>query len=269
MEQEIRRFLAEDIGTGDVTTDSLVPADHFSRASIVAKEECIIAGQTFTAQVFRALDGEAAYTMLSEEGSPVGRGTVVAKIEARTRAILTGERVALNILQRLSGIATSTRRFVEAVEGTSAEILDTRKTTPGLRAMEKYAVAIGGGRNHRIDLAEMALVKENHIAIAGSITEAVAKIRARRSVPIEVEVKNMSELEEAVKQGIERIMLDNWNDEDVSKAVHFVKGRIPIEVSGNMTVDRARAIARTGVQFISVGAITHSFRSADLSLLVM
>ncbi len=268
MEHEISRFLAEDIGAGDVTTDSIVPMDHLSEASIIAKEECIMAGQAFAARVFRTLDEEAVYTSLVEEGDAASRGAVVAKLRARTRAILSGERVALNILQRLCGIATGTRRFVDAVEGTGASILDTRKTTPGLRAMEKYAVLMGGGRNHRRDLAEMALVKENHISIAGSIAEAIARIRARSSVPIEVEVKNMKELKEAVDERAERIMLDNWKDDDVSEAVDFVRGRIPIEVSGNMTVERARVIARTGVEFISVGSITHSFKSADLSLLV-
>jgi nicotinate-nucleotide pyrophosphorylase (carboxylating) len=268
MEKEIQRFLAEDIGLGDVTTDSIVPENHSSEAVIIAKEGCVIAGQSFAARVFQTLDNRVIYESLSEDGSAVVKGTAVTKINARTRAILTGERVALNILQRLSGIATVTRRFVEAVDGTGAKILDTRKTTPGLRPMEKYAVVMGGGQNHRLDLAGMALIKENHISIAGSIKEAVTRIRNRSVVAIEVEVKNMDELKEAVEERIERIMLDNWHDDEVAKAVEFVNGRIPLEVSGNMTVDRARIIARTGVDFISVGSITHSFKSADLSLLI-
>jgi nicotinate-nucleotide pyrophosphorylase (carboxylating) len=269
MNKEIARFLAEDIGSGDITTDSIVPETHSSEGSIIAKEECIIAGQRFAAEVFRTLDSEGVYEALLGDGNTAAKGSVVARVRARTRAILTGERVALNILQRLSGIATVTRRFVDAIEGSNARILDTRKTTPGLRTMEKYAVLMGGGRNHRLDLSEMALIKENHISIAGTIKEAVARIRQRSDVPIEVEVKNMNELEEALEEGIERIMLDNWNDDDVSMAVACVNGRVPLEVSGNMTIDRARIIARTGVDFISVGAITHSFRSVDLSLLIV
>jgi nicotinate-nucleotide pyrophosphorylase (carboxylating) len=266
MEKEIARFLAEDIGTGDVTTDSIVPENESCEASIIAKEGCVIAGQGFSARVFRALDRKTIYENLVKDGETAVRGNRVARIRARTRAILTGERVALNILQRLSGIATATKQFADAVDGSKAKILDTRKTTPGLRVMEKHAVVMGGGHNHRFNLAEMALVKENHISIAGSIMEAVRRIRKRSSVPIEVEVKNMDELREAVKEGVERIMLDNWRDDEVSMAVDFV--RIPIEVSGNMTIDRARRIARTGVDFISVGSVTHSFKSADLSLLI-
>jgi len=268
MEKDIARFLAEDIGSGDVTTDSIVPDNQSCEASVIAKEECVIAGQGFSALVFQTLDRETVYENLVKDGETAARGTTVARIRGRTRAILTGERVALNILQRLSGIATATRQFADAVDGSGARILDTRKTTPGLRAMEKHAVVMGGGQNHRFDLAEMALVKENHIAIAGSIKEAVRRIRKRSSVPIEVEVTNMDELREAVEEGVERIMLDNWHDDEVSVAVGFVNGRIPIEVSGNMTVDRARRIALTGVDFISVGSVTHSFKSADLSLLI-
>jgi nicotinate-nucleotide pyrophosphorylase (carboxylating) len=268
MEEEIGRFLAEDIGQGDVTTDSIVPQDHVSDAVIIAKEECIIAGHAFVRKVFVTLDGDADYEEVIKDGVVAGKGQIVSRMRAKTRAILTGERVALNIFQRLSGVATATKRFVDAVEGTGVEILDTRKTTPGLRAAEKHAVLMGGGRNHRFDLGEMALIKENHIAIAGSITKAVEMVRHGSSVAIEVEVTNMAELEEALKEGVDRIMLDNWNDEDVRKAVSLVTGRIPLEVSGNMTVERAREIARTGVDLISAGSITHSFKSADLSLLI-
>jgi nicotinate-nucleotide pyrophosphorylase (carboxylating) len=196
------------------------------------------------------------------------KGAAVSRVMARTRAILTGERVALNIFQRLSGVASATRAFVRAVEGTKVKILDTRKTSPGMRSMEKYAVRAGGGQNHRFGLYDMALVKENHIAIAGSIREAVARIRAASTVAVEVEVRNMDELRQALEEGVDRIMLDNWKDAEVRDAVSLVDGRIPIEVSGNMTAERAREIALTGIDFISAGSITHSFKSADLSLLI-
>jgi nicotinate-nucleotide pyrophosphorylase (carboxylating) len=268
MEKTIAAFLAEDIGSGDITTNSIVPENHSSSATIIAKEECVVAGQIFAAQVFRSLDRDATYEDVTGDGNAVTRGSIVARISARTRAILTGERVALNILQRLSGIATVTKQFADAVQGTGVKILDTRKTTPGMRSMEKYAVRMGGGMNHRLDLSEMALIKENHISIAGSIHEAVARIRKASGVAIEVEVKNVEELQEALREGIERIMLDNWNDDCVAEAVSLVNGRTQLEVSGNMTVGRARVLAGTGIDFISVGAITHSFKSADLSLLI-
>jgi nicotinate-nucleotide pyrophosphorylase (carboxylating) len=269
MRTQIEGFLAEDIGAEDITTNSIVPEDHTSEAVIIAKEECIIAGQAHGRMVFQVLDPDVVYEELVPDGSRAGKAETVTRIKAKTRAILTGERVALNIFQRLSGIATAARRFADATEGTKAEILDTRKTTPGLRAMEKYAVLTGGAVNHRFDLSEMALIKENHITIAGSITIAVAAVRKRSAVPVEVEVKNMEELEEAVGLSVDRIMLDNWNDSDVAKAVAFVHRRIPIEVSGNMTVERAKVVAHTGIDFISVGSITHSFKSADLSLLIV
>ncbi len=269
MEEAIKRFLAEDIGEGDITTDSIVPADRRSEAFILAKEECVVAGHPFVRKVFEALDPDAAYEELVEDGAAADKGSTVSRVRARTRAILTGERVALNIFQRLSGIATATRGFVRAVEGTKVRILDTRKTSPGMRAMEKYAVRMGGGQNHRFGLYDMALVKENHIAVAGSLEEAVARIRKCSTIAVEVEVRNMDELQQAMKAGADRIMLDNWKDADIREAVSLVGGSIPIEVSGNMTVGRAQEIARTGVDFISVGSITHSFKSADLSLLIL
>lgn len=268
MEERIRRFLAEDVGSGDITTDAIVPPDLLSEALIIAKEACVIAGHEFARGVFLTLDPDASYEELIPDGKLAAKGEAVARLRARTRAILTGERSALNILQRLSGIATATRRFVDAVEGTGVRILDTRKTSPGLRAMEKYAVLMGGGENHRFGLYDMALVKENHIAIAGSIRAAVERIRKHCDCDIEVEVKNMEELKAAKVEGVERIMLDNWRDEDIDKAVALVNGSIPIEVSGNMTVERAKKVAGTGIDFISVGSITHSFKSADLSLLI-
>ncbi|MBA4417365.1 MAG: nicotinate-nucleotide diphosphorylase (carboxylating) [Syntrophus sp. (in: bacteria)] len=268
MEKDIQAFLAEDIGQGDVTTDSIVPEDHISEAVIIAKEDCVIAGHAFVKKVFEALDIRMVYKEVVKDGEAARIGETVSIIKGRTRAILTGERVALNLFQRFSGIAAATRRFVDALEGTGVVILDTRKTTPGLRAMEKYAVRMGGGQNHRFDLGEMALIKENHIAAAGSIRQAVAEIRNRSRVAIEVEVKNMNELKEAVAEHTDRIMLDNWGIEETRTAVAFVGGRVPLEASGNMTIQRVREVALTGVNFISVGAITHSFKSADLSLLI-
>jgi nicotinate-nucleotide pyrophosphorylase (carboxylating) len=227
----------------------------------------VIAGHRFAHEVFKFLDRTIQYNALKQDGEGIMQGDILADIVGKSRAILTGERVALNILQRLSGIATSTRSFVAAVEGTGVKILDTRKTSPGMRMMEKYAVRIGGGHNHRLNLGEMALIKENHIAIAGSIKEAVKRVRSSSPVPIEVEVKNMEELKEATEARVDRIMLDNWDIESIRHACSFMKKRIPIEASGNMTIEKTREIARIGIDFISVGAITHSFKSLDMTLL--
>jgi len=267
MDKQIETFLKEDIGTGDVTTDAIVPEDHASKADIIAKAEGVMAGHMFARKVFNALDRNIHYEELKQDGERVTQGDILAVIAGKSRAILTGERVALNLLQRLSGIATLTRSFVDAVEGTGVKILDTRKTSPGLREMEKYAVKMGGGHNHRLNLSEMALIKENHIAIAGSIREAVRRARSQSTVPIEAEVKNMEELKEAVEERVDRIMFDNWGIESIKDAVAFVNKRIPLEVSGNMTVEKAREVAETGIDFISVGAITHSFKSLDMTLL--
>lgn len=257
----------EDIGVEDVTTNSIIPAEHRSGAKIIAKTAGIIAGQRFAREIFLALDPGIEYSELKKDGDIINPSDVISVIRGRTRAILTGERVALNILQRLSGTASLTRRFVDAAAGTKAKILDTRKTTPGMRAMEKYAVTMGGGINHRRDLTEMALVKENHIAVAGSIDRAVALIRKAAGVPIEVEVRSMDELKMAVEARADRIMLDNWDTASMKEAVKFVNGRIPIEASGNMTLERVREVAMTGVDFISVGALTHSAGSLDMSLI--
>jgi nicotinate-nucleotide pyrophosphorylase (carboxylating) len=267
MDKRIKAFLKEDMGQGDITTDAIVPKDHSSKAVILAKAEGVVAGHPFAGEVFKSLDRDIQYKELRQDGERVTTGDTVAAIAGKSRAILTGERVALNILQRLSGIATYTRRFVEAVEGTGVKILDTRKTAPGLRYMEKYAVRMGGGFNHRFDLSEMALIKENHIAVAGSITAAVQRVRSRSTVPVEVEVRTMADLKEAVEAGVDRIMLDNWDIAAIRQAVSLVQKRIPLEVSGNMIVERAREAAQTGIDFISVGALTHSFTSLDMTLL--
>jgi nicotinate-nucleotide pyrophosphorylase (carboxylating) len=267
MDVMIEDFLKEDMGQGDVTTDAIVPEDHASKAVILAKAEGVVAGNGFAREVFRCLDKDIRYEELKHDGERVIKGDTVAAIAGKSRALLTGERVALNILQRLSGIATFTRGFVEAVKGTGVKILDTRKTSPGLRSMEKYAVRMGGGFNHRFDLSEMALIKENHIAVAGSITEAVKRVRSHATIPIEVEVKTMDELQQAMDAGVDRIMLDNWDMASIRLAAALVHKRIPLEVSGNMTMEKAREAAKTGIDFISVGALTHSFKALDMTLL--
>jgi nicotinate-nucleotide pyrophosphorylase (carboxylating) len=287
----IEDFLKEDLGEGDITTDAIVPEHHTSQAIIMAKAEGVVAGHQYAHDVFILLDQNIQYQALQEDGERVKPGDLLAAITGKSRAILTGERVALNILQRLSGIATFTRSFVDAVEGTGVKILDTRKTAPGLRGMEKYAVKLGGGYNHRLNLSEMALIKENHIAIAGSVLEAVKRVRAQSRVPIEVEVKNMDELREALAATVDRIMLDNWDIQSIRDAVPLIKRKIPltdeqpltngplangppsasapaVEVSGNMTIEKVREMAKTGIDFISVGAITHSFKSLDMTLLL-
>ncbi len=268
MNELIEAFLREDIGIADITTNSIVSAHQVSLASIIAKEDGVIAGHIFARDIFKSLDDAINYEEIKKEGEFVRKGDILADIKGKTRAILTGERVALNILQRLSGIATQTSKYVSAVEGTGVKILDTRKTTPGLRKMEKYAVRIGGGYNHRFDLSEMALVKENHIEAAGSIKDALRRLRETSDIFVEVEVKNMDELVEALGEKVDRIMLDNWDIENIRRAVDVVGKRVPIEASGNMTVERAREVAKTGIDLISVGAITHSFKALDMTLLV-
>ncbi len=267
MTGKIEEFLIEDIGIEDVTTNSIVPSDHRSGAKIIAKAQGVLAGQVFAKEVFAILDKGIIYDEHKKDGEPIKPGDIVAAIQGRTRAILTGERLALNILQRLSGIATLTRGFVDAAAGTKVRILDTRKTTPGMRKMEKYAVTMGGGFNHRGNLTEMALIKENHIAVAGSIEKAVAMVRKTSDVPIEVEVRTMEELEQALAARADRIMLDNWDAKAMAEAVALAGGRVEIEASGNMTVERVKETAAAGVDLISVGALTHSVVALDMSLL--
>lgn len=264
---KINDFLKEDIGEGDKTTEWIVPENHISKAKIISKEDGVIAGHKYAKEIFKALDNGINYREIKKDGELVKRGEIIAEIEGKTRTILSGERVALNILQRLSGIATLTRKYVKAVEGTKAKILDTRKTTPGLREMEKYAVRMGGGENHRFNLSEMVLIKENHIFVAGSIKEAIRRVKGK-GLKVEVEVKNMDELVEAIEEGVDRILLDNWDTEKIKEAVELVRGKVPLEASGNMTIERAKKVAEAGVDYISVGALTHSFKSLDLSLLL-
>lgn len=267
--QLLRRALEEDIGPGDVTTEWIIPAEQRSRAIILAKAAGVIAGLDIAKEVFRMLDERVLFTPLIADGDAVKPRDLVARLEGPTRAILTGERVALNFLQRLSGIATLTRAFVDAIAGTGATILDTRKTTPGLRALEKYAVRVGGGANHRTGLYDMVLIKDNHIQAAGSISEAVRKVRERNraGLLIEVETRNLDEVREALALGVDRIMLDNMSYDLMRQAVALVGGRIPLEASGNVTLENVRQVAETGVDYISSGSLTHSAKALDLSLL--
>ena len=265
----IRRALAEDIGTGDATTDSIVPANAKVEALIKAKQNGVVAGLDVAAAVFHSLDETVRLSANVTEGSKVESGTVVATISGAARTVLTGERTALNFLGRMSGIATLTRQFVDQIAGTSARILDTRKTAPGLRAIDKLAVRRGGGHNHRFGLYDMILIKDNHIDHAGSIARAVELARAAgEQLEIEVETRTLENVKDAIALGVSRILLDNMSVEMMREAVEETRGRAILEASGNVTLATVRQIAETGVDFISVGELTHSARVFDFSLLV-
>ena len=271
LEEALRAWLREDLGQGDLTSLLVVPEDIEGEAVILAKEGGVLAGLWVAERVFALADPRTAFAPLVAEGARVAEGTEVARVRGPLRGILAGERLALNLLQRLSGIATLTRAYVEALAGTKAQILDTRKTTPGLRALEKYAVRVGGGRNHRYGLFDWILIKENHVRAAGGVGEAVrrAKARAPHYLKVEVEVRDLAELEEALEAGADLILLDNFPLEALREAVRRVGGRVPLEASGNMTLERAKAAAEAGVDYVSVGALTHSAKALDLSLLVV
>lgn len=269
LSQCIKRALEEDIGSGDVTTDSLVPAGAVLRGRIVAKQDGVVAGLEVAAEVFRTLNGEIMFEAKVKDGSSVNKGDALADVEGEARALLTGERTALNFLGRMSGIATLTRQFVDAVAGTNATILDTRKTAPGLRSLDKLAVRLGGGQNHRTGLFDMVLIKDNHIDFAGSITAAVGRVRASgTTLPIEVETRTLDNVREALQLGVERILLDNMRPEMMREAVEMAKRatQAKLEASGNVTLENVLEVARTGVDYISIGALTHSPRVFDVSL---
>jgi nicotinate-nucleotide pyrophosphorylase (carboxylating) len=268
----LRSFLAEDIGTGDITTEMTVSTSQRGRGEVIAKAPLTLCGIELFAEVFRLLDCTAAVRIFSHDGEELAPGKIPAQVTASARALLTGERVALNLLQRLSGVATMTRRYVQAIEGTDAEILDTRKTTPGLRALEKYAVRIGGGRNHRKDLGEAILIKENHIRLAGGIAAALAAAQtAKNRVKwVEIEVTNLDELGEAIPLQPDVVLLDNMSPPLVRQAVeavrkHAAPKKIRTEASGGITLANVREFAEAGVDWISVGALTHSAPAVDLS----
>jgi len=264
----VARALAEDVGDGDVTTLATVPEQTRARATITQKAPGVVFGLELAEETFRSLDAAIEFERLVEEGVWRERGPVL-RLEGSARAVLTAERTALNFLQRLSGVATMTARCVKAIEGTGARILDTRKTTPGLRALEKAAVAAGGGTNHRAGLYDAILIKENHAAIAGGVGEAVRRARARApELPLEVECRTLAEVDEALDAGARRLLLDNMTAEQLRGAVAHVDGRAELEASGGVTLETLREIAGTGVQFVSVGALTHSAPALDLSLIL-
>lgn len=262
----IQRALAEDIGAGDATTLSIVPPEATMRGQIIAKQDGIIAGLDVARAAYELLDSAVEFSPQLADGSRVTRAGVLALVSGRTSSLLTAERTALNFLGRMSGIATLTRQFVDAVAGTRAVILDTRKTAPGLRAVDKLAVKLGGGGNHRIGLYDMILIKDNHIDHAGGIEEAVRRAKAARSgLPIEVEARTTNDVRVALSLGVERILLDNMSVEMMAEAVRLTNGRAKLEASGNVTLETVRRIAETGVDFISVGALTHSAKVFDVS----
>jgi nicotinate-nucleotide pyrophosphorylase (carboxylating) len=264
----IETALAEDVGSGDLTTDAIVPAGAIARARLLLQEPGIVAGIPIAAAVFRALDRDVRVRAVRPEGSLVEDAPArVAEIEGPARALLTGERVALNLVARLCGIATLTRRYVDLVADTHATILDTRKTTPGLRALEKYAVRCGGGTNHRMGLDDAILIKDNHVRIAGGIAPALAAVRATGStLTVEIEADTLAQVEQALDAGAERILLDNMTPAEVAAAVSLTAGRALLEASGGISEATVRAYAETGVDFISIGALTHGARSLHLSL---
>jgi nicotinate-nucleotide pyrophosphorylase (carboxylating) len=265
--QCIQRALEEDIGSGDVTTNSIVPAGASLRGRIIAKQEGVVAGLSVANEVFRTLDQNVTFEPKVQDGSRVTKGTVLAELTGNARALLTGERTALNFLGRMSGISTLTRQFVDAVSGTGAVILDTRKTAPGLRTLDKLAVRLGGGQNHRTGLFDMVLIKDNHIDFAGSITAAVERVRASgTTLPIEVETRTLENVREALSLGVERILLDNMSAATMREAVAIAKGRAKLEASGNVTLENVFEVAQTGVDYISAGALTHSPCVFDVSL---
>jgi len=266
----IRNALREDIHTGDVTTRSVITYPNRAMARLIAKEEFVLAGIEVAARVFRMLDSTTVFTSRFKDGATCSPRDIIAEISGSDAIILQGERVALNLLQRMCGIATITSRYVAAVAGTRARIVDTRKTTPGLRVLEKYAVTVGGGANHRAGLYDAVLIKENHITAAGGITAAVTRSRAAipHTMKIEVETENLAEVGEAVACGADIIMLDNMDIATMREAVALIAGRSLVEASGGVNLDTVRDIAETGVDLISVGALTHSARAVDISLLL-
>ena len=268
IDRVVAAALAEDVGDGDRTSEALVPAHARCRAQLLLEEPGVVCGVPIAAAVFHALDPSVRVEALVDEGASVTEPpAVLAEIEGPARAVLTGERVALNLVARLCGIASLTRRYAELAEGTHATILDTRKTTPGLRALEKYAVRCGGGENHRAGLYDAILVKENHLRIAGGIPAAVAALNG--SVDVEVEAESLEQLQEALDAGVRRVLLDNMSPEQVTEAVTLTAGRAELEASGGISLATVRSYAETGVDFISVGALTHAARSLHVSLEVL
>ena len=268
----VEMALMEDIGLGDVTSDAIVPETNLGKGEFLCKQEGVIAGLEIASLVFRYCDSSITLSPAVHEGSVARKGQVIATVDGNTRGILRGERTALNFLQRMSGIASLTRQYVDAVAATQARITDTRKTAPGLRALDKLAVKAGGGVNHRFGLDDMVLIKDNHIVAAGGIPQAVDRClqylkNEGMDISVEVETKNLDEVEEALHcSGVKRIMLDNFGEVEMRKAVDLIAHRVEVEASGGITLQNVRSVAGTGVDFISIGALTHSVKALDISL---
>ncbi|HOJ10285.1 MAG TPA: carboxylating nicotinate-nucleotide diphosphorylase [Clostridiales bacterium] len=264
----IKRALEEDMPFGDITTDALIDEQSISRAEFIAKEAGVIAGLDIAGRVFEHLDGRVIFTKIVRDGDKVNKGDIIAEVEGQTRALLKGERTALNILQRLSGIASKTNEICSKVKDLSVSIADTRKTIPGMRILEKYAVKTGGGSNHRYSLSDGVLIKDNHIAAAGSIKKAVeaAKASVPHTIKIEVETETINQVQEALVAGADIIMLDNMNEEKMREAVKLINKRALVEASGNVSLDNVRQVALTGVDIISIGTLTHSVKALDISM---
>ncbi len=266
IDDDVRRALAEDVGSGDLTAP-LVP-DATAHAELVTREDAVLCGTAWFDEVFRQLEPRVRVAWLKRDGERIAAGSVVARLDGPARALLTGERCALNFLQTLSGTATRAARYVDALRGARAKVLDTRKTIPGLRRAQKYAVTCGGGHNHRLGLYDAVLIKENHIAAAGSVTAALAQARAAvaTDVPVEIEVENLDQLREAISAGATRVLLDNFDLARLAAAVRETAGRATLEASGGITLDNIRAIAETGVDCISVGRLTKNVSAIDFSM---
>jgi nicotinate-nucleotide pyrophosphorylase (carboxylating) len=268
----IRRALAEDAPWGDVTSEVFLPEGATASASLVAREPGVFSGGGVFARTFELVDADTTVELALDDGEPFATGAVLARVDGSARAVLRGERIALNLVQRMSGIATSTARYVAATDGTGARIVDTRKTTPGLRVLERQAVRDGGGRNHRFSLSDAVMAKDNHLAVLTAagvpVGDAIRQARARigHTVHLEVEVDRISQIEEVVAAGVDTIMLDNFTPDELREGVAIVAGRALVEASGGVNLDSVRAIAETGVDVISVGALTHSVRALDLGL---
>ena len=270
LDRILENALQEDIHTGDITTLAVVPDPRPARARLIAKEAMVLAGIDVAARVFHLLDSSVNYSPAFRDGDRLQPGDVLAEVDGDAAILLQGERVALNLLQRMCGVATLTSRYVSAVEGTGARVVDTRKTTPGLRMLDKYAVRVGGGINHRTGLYDGVLIKENHIAAAGGITEAIRRARAYipHTMKIEVETESLAQVVEALAASADIIMLDNMDLNSMAEAVHLIDGRALVEASGGVNLETIRAIAGTGVDIISIGALTHSARAMDISMLL-
>ncbi|KXZ40777.1 nicotinate-nucleotide pyrophosphorylase [carboxylating] [Alkalithermobacter thermoalcaliphilus JW-YL-7 = DSM 7308] len=268
VDEIIKKALIEDIHYVDITTDNLIDEECKSYAYILAKEEGVLCGIQIAKRVFEIIDEKVEFHVLHNDSDHIKKGDIIAKLYGSTRSLLKGERLALNILQRLSGIATKTNKIVNLVKDYKVRIVDTRKTTPNLRALEKYAVKVGGGYNHRYNLSESVMIKDNHIKAVGSITMAVDKIKSKigHTIKVEIEVKNIDEFKEAISTDVDIIMLDNMNIEDIKECVKLNKRRCVLEVSGNITEDTVLNVAKTGIDVISIGELTHSVKSLDISM---